>query len=130
LIDGAIHTLLFWASDTTVAYDDNRDQVYNLRYKDAFASFFGLFGSALSMFGLERVSTELDELKSLRLEKDERVHSEWRKTDGAKDWVEMEDGELVEVKNLHWERLQGRKWKSCYEPSDDHPHPPHEESGP
>lgn len=130
LIDGAVQTLLFWAPDTTLSYDESHDQFYNFHYKDAFASLAGLFGSFFCLAELSNVSTKLDELEVLRMENAERAHLEWRKTEDAKNWVEMDDGELVEVENLHWERFQGRKWKSCYEPPDDCPHPTRDERNP
>jgi hypothetical protein len=64
---------------------------------------------------LRKRREEREELEAFRLEEAKRIHAEWRKTEDAKNWVEMEDGEFVEVENLHWERLQGRKWQSCYE---------------
>jgi hypothetical protein len=117
-IKGALQTLLFWAPDTTeVACDDCESEFYDFPYKDIYSYMAALFGSVFCFVGLSEVSAGLDELETLRLEKAERTHLEWRKTEDAKNWVEMEDnGELVEVKNLHWERFQGRKWKSCYDP--------------
>jgi hypothetical protein len=100
VVYGTVHTLLFWVTEVD---------------RENLARMVGMVGTPFIFWWCFILSQKLDELETPRLKMAKRDHEEWKRTDDAKNWVEMDDGELVEVKTLHWERFKGRNWKSCYE---------------
>jgi hypothetical protein len=51
-IKGAFLTLLYWAPDTELAFDDDRNQFYDFHYKDMFASFVCFIRQRLLFHGV------------------------------------------------------------------------------
>jgi hypothetical protein len=114
-IYGGIHKLLVWAPDSWLNPDE-KSTGHDIPYKDVLALFSGLFGGLMLMDALRKASDQLEELEARRFDKAKMIDDAWRKTDDAKHWVEMEDGEIVEKKYLNWERLKYKTWTSCYTP--------------